>query len=30
QGWFERNGVKAGALIVTEHGPLAKVLKTNR
>lgn len=30
QGWFERNGVKVGALIVTEHGPLAKVLKTNR
>ncbi len=30
QGWFERNGVKAGALVTTEHGPLAKVLKTNR
>ncbi len=30
QGWFERNGVKAGAVVATEHGPLAKVLKTTR
>jgi uncharacterized protein len=30
QGWFERNGVKVGAVVSTEHGPLAKVLKTTR
>ncbi|HEY1170777.1 MAG TPA: DUF192 domain-containing protein [Verrucomicrobiae bacterium] len=30
QGWFEKNGVKPGALVVSEHGPLVKVLKTNR
>lgn len=30
QGWFERNGVKVGMVVATEHGPLAKVLTTNR
>lgn len=30
QGWFEKNDVKVGAVVSTEHGPLAEVLKTNR
>jgi uncharacterized membrane protein (UPF0127 family) len=30
EGWFEKNDVKVGAVVSTEHGPLAEVLKTNR
>lgn len=30
QGWFARNGVKAGALVETEQGPLTNLLKTNK
>lgn len=30
QGWFERNKISVGTAIATEHGPLAKILKTNR
>jgi hypothetical protein len=30
QGWFARNGVKVGALVETEQGPLANLLKTNK
>jgi uncharacterized protein len=30
QGWFARNGVKVGALVETEQGPLANLLKINR